>query len=249
MTAALHVDRLTVGFATALVGPLSFSLPAGAALAVLGPNGAGKTTLLRTCLGLMPALAGQVCVGGAPLPRAPAERAKLMAYVPQRAPLAPGFSVRESVAFGRTSHVGLTGKLQPRDHIAIDAALAATALTLLTTRPVATLSGGEQQRVLIARALATGAHLLMLDEPMNHLDMAQQGNATALLASLKQQGFTLVFTTHNPNDALALADFALLLSPGQPAQFGATCGVITPQKLTQAFATPIIERSAFVAAP
>jgi iron complex transport system ATP-binding protein len=245
MTAALQLRDLVVGYKHAVAGPVSLTLATGQALAVLGPNGCGKTTLLRTCLGLLPSIAGSVECGGAPLPESPIQRARVMAYVPQMARLAAGYSVRQAVALGRSMHIGWAGKLAASDEVAIDKALTATDLLTHADTDVERLSGGEQQRVLIARALATGARLLLLDEPFNHLDLAQQARTSALLAALKGEGYAIAFTTHSPNDALALSDHALLLRRGTPPRFGLAAETLTPEALSQLFGVAVREKVGF----
>jgi iron complex transport system ATP-binding protein len=180
----------------------------------LGPNGAGKTSLLKALAGLLP-FEGRVSWGGRELWRIdPLERAKIMSYVPQRSLLDAGLTVQEVVEQGRYCHgpgIGRNGA----DKVAVEAALIATHLQEQRARRYTQLSGGEQRRVLLARALATEAPLLLLDEPTASLDIAHALAFFETLQSLALQGRTVLTVLHDPRDAERFCDRAAVLASGR----------------------------------
>ena len=163
-TAVLEAKEVRVGFAQRepLLPPVSFSVRAGQVTSIVGHNGAGKSTLLKTLLKLHPAMGGEVKVPAA----------VRVGYVPQREGMDPIYpvQVRELVETGRYGHVGLGRRLSPLDHERVEHAMKVTGVASLERRLFRTLSGGEQQRALLARALCTEPHLLVLDEPTASLD-------------------------------------------------------------------------------
>lgn len=189
--------------------------------AVVGPNGAGKSTLLRTLAGLCPPREGRVLLDGRPLDGPtglPArERARRLAWLAQSGETTGDLTLRETVALGRLPHTGLWGRPGADDDAAIDAALTATDCAALQHRPLLSLSGGERQRALLARALASGADVLLLDEPTSHLDPPHQA-ALARIARQLAADRTVVTVVHDLNLALA-ADRVLLLDRGQLRAF------------------------------
>ena len=194
----LQVDDLAFGFGARRVGSdVTFALDPGETLAVLGGNGAGKTTLFRTLLGLLPAQAGRVRVSGERVDAlAPAERAKRLAYVPQQHVLAFGFSVLEAVLMGRAARLPTFARPGAVDHDAAFAALERLGIAFLAGRPVTELSGGERQLVLVARALAQEAPVLVLDEPTASLDFGNRARVLHEIDRLRAVGMTIMFSTH-----------------------------------------------------
>src|SRR5204862_6942607 len=150
---------------------VTITIAHGGTLAGLGGNGAGKTTLFRTLLGLLPPQAGEVHVGGDALDTlAPNERARRLAYVPQQHVPSFGFTVEEIVLMGRASHLSAFARPGTADRAAATDALVRLGIAALAHRPITELSGGERQLVLVARALAQQAPVLILDEPTASLD-------------------------------------------------------------------------------
>ena len=213
---------------------ISFAIAAGELVALLGPNGSGKTTLLRILLGLLAPASGKVTLHGQPLSTfEPKARAKTIAYVSQQPKLSFPLTVRELVALGRYPHSG-RGKDSPADALAIAQALEHTAAEHLSDRQFNTLSGGEKQKVLIARALAQSARIILLDEPTLHLDLYYQ---LQILSGLKRlcvaEGVTVITVLHDVNLASVFADKALLLSGGELRAFGPVADVINERSIKE----------------
>jgi iron complex transport system ATP-binding protein len=200
----------------------------GALLAITGPNGAGKTTLLKALLGLVPA-SGEVRVEGAPLASlGAAERARRIGYVPQRSGLAAALAVEDVVAQARFARAeGAAAR--------VEGALGRAGVAHLRARSFDTLSGGEQRSVLLARALASGARALLLDEPTAGLDVAQVLRFFALLGTLKREGYTLVCVLHDLVDVHRHAEHTLLLQRGRVLAAGLTGEVLTTTALRDVY--------------
>jgi iron complex transport system ATP-binding protein len=214
----LAVRDLAFGFGARRVGSnVTFSLDKGETLAVLGGNGVGKTTLLRTLLGLLPAQSGEIRLSGDLIAAlAPQDRARRLAYVPQQQMPTFGFIAEEAVLMGRVAHVSTFARPSASDRRVARDALQRLRIESLAERPVTELSGGERQLVWIARALAQQAPVLILDEPTASLDFGNRARVLAELDRLRADGLTIVFSTHEPDQALAHADRALLLADGRP---------------------------------
>lgn len=223
------------GEATALA-EVSDQVPAGEWLAVIGPNGAGKTTLLRCLAGLL-RHAGTVSVAGEDVSRLRRRRlAQLIAYVPQ-APVLPGeMSVADYVLLGRTPHIGYLGVETAADRRVCADLLDRLALSGMAGRRLATLSGGELQRLVLARALAQEAQVLLLDEPTSALDLGRRVDALELVDELRRErSLTVVAAVHDLTLAGQFADRLLLLSGGRVAAAGPPGGVLREEVLAQHF--------------
>jgi len=196
----LDVQSLVVryGLRVALNG-VSFSLNSGEVLAVIGPNGAGKTSLLRALSGIQPAESGQMLLDGRDVAKlSPVERARWMAVVPQARQLPALFTGYQTVMLGRTPHINWLGRTLPQDEAAVHQAMQRTGTLELAERRVDELSGGEQQRLLLARALAQGSPLLLLDEPTTHLDLHYQISLMDNIRSLAHDdGLAVLLVTHD----------------------------------------------------
>jgi iron complex transport system ATP-binding protein len=197
-------------------------------VAVIGPNGAGKTTMLRAIARLV-SFAGEIVLGGRPLSELTrTELARLVAVVPQDPSTPPWMTVAEFVLLGRIPHLGPLAKEGMRDREAAARALARLDLLEFTERPLGTLSGGEKQRVVVARALAQEAPIVLLDEPTAALDIGHQQQALELLDGLRaESGLTLVAAMHDLTLAAQYADRMLLLDTGRVVADGAPVDVLT----------------------
>jgi len=230
---SLAVENLSVtkGRKDILSG-VSFTAPKGAITGLIGPNGAGKSTLLTALLGLIPST-GSACFEGNDLPTMPRrDRARLAAFVEQSANTEERLSVRDVVALGRIPHqsaFATTGGAD--DNTIIAAALAETGMTDFASRRFDTLSGGEQQRVHIARALAQEPRLLVLDEPTSHLDISAQLQLLALLRRRATRGMSVLIALHDLNLAARSCDHIVVLHHGKVAAQGAPQTVLTSAML------------------
>lgn len=220
---------------------VTLEVPEGTLYGVLGPNGSGKSTLMRALLGRVDAERGVALVDGRPVEAWPRrELAKHVGAVPQSEPLAFPMTARELVAMGRYPHLGPLRSEGPRDREAIRRALGRCDGTHLAARRVDTLSGGELQRVRIARALAQDPRALALDEPTASLDIRHEMTILRLLRDSAGRGMTVLFITHNLNLAARFADRLLLLSEsGRRAAEGPVEAVIRAEVLEGVYRWPL----------
>ena len=190
--------------------------------AIVGPNGAGKSTLLRVLAGLQTPDAGELLLDGRPLAdHTPRERARQIAWLGQQGRATGDLTAREIVLLGRLPHLGLVSSPTAADEAAVDRAMAEAECTAWRARRPHQLSGGELQRVLLARALAVEAPLLLLDEPTIHLDPPHQAALARLLRRRTTAGTTVVSVLHDLSLAL-VADRLVLMDRGRLRAEGAT---------------------------
>jgi iron complex transport system ATP-binding protein len=232
---------LTIGYSDRVVGRgLDVALAQGEVLALLGPNGGGKTTLLKTLLGILPPRAGDVAIGGRALARISLrERARLIAYVPQVHVPSFAFTVESVVLMGRTAHGSLFSPPSARDRAVAAGALERFGIAQLAQRPYTMISGGERQLALLARALAQEPQFVVLDEPTASLDFGNQGKVMREIRALAASGHGVLFTTHDPNQALRLADRAFLLRAGTRVTAGPVSAVLTQGNLEALYGAPV----------
>jgi len=234
---ALEIRGLTVCRGPCpVVDAVTFSAEPGRITALVGPNGAGKSTLLKAILGLIPVTSGTITWNGRDLLTLSAqERARLVAYVPQQSQLSAGMIVARVVAMGRFAHQGPLGRMSAEDRARIDEALSQVDAVHLAGRSYDTLSCGERHRVLLARALATGAPLVLLDEPTASLDIGHALAALHLLRRLADDGRAVVAVLHHLDEVSAWADHAIMLHRGRVLVSGAVSEVLAPEPLATAF--------------
>lgn len=237
----LSGHRLAIGYGDRVVGrDLDIALSTGEVLALLGPNGGGKTTLLKTLLGLLAPRSGEVRLDERSITDYSArERARLIAYVPQSHVSTFAFTVETIVLMGRTAHGNLFSRPTAADRAIARQALERFGISHLSERPYTMISGGERQLVLLARALTQEPKFILLDEPTASLDFGNQGKVMQEIRNLGISGHGVLFTTHDPNQAMRAADRAYLLREGIRLGEGATGSVISRDRLEALYGAPV----------
>jgi iron complex transport system ATP-binding protein len=238
----LEVDALSVFYGNRQVlKEVSLNVSAGEVLAVIGPNGAGKSTLVRSVCGVLPLGSGAVRVDGRDLNGlSHAARAQRMAVVPQARQLPGAYTVYETVLLGRTPYMNWFGRPGAADVALAQRAMEMTRVARLAERRVGELSGGEQQRVLLARALAQATPLLLMDEPTTHLDLQHQSSLLNLVKRLAGEcNLAVLVVLHDLNLAGLYADRVALLVDGQVAGLGKPEQVLTGAKLSAVYQIPV----------
>jgi iron complex transport system ATP-binding protein len=233
----LRVCELSVGYGkrTVLEG-VDLELNPGEILGIIGPNGAGKTTLLRAMAGALRPQGGAIYLDGQALSKLSArDLARRMAVVSQVPTVSLDFRVRELVELGRLPHLRPPDHLGPADRNAVERALRLTGLEELADRPISSLSGGERQRVFLAMALAQEPRILLLDEPVVHLDVRYQLEFLNRVRKLSQEGLAVAMALHDLNLASRFSDRLLLLGQGRVLAQGRPEEVLVPELLEQAF--------------
>ena len=221
------------GTAEPAVEGADLTLIPGELVALVGPNGCGKTSLVH-------ALLGTVTLDQRPITRwSRQELARRVALVPQREDTPFSWRVEEMVGFGRYARLGPLSPMTDQDRAAVDRALARCDVTAFRRRAVETLSGGEWQRVRIARALAQEPALLVLDEPTASLDLGHEMELFELVSELVREGLSALVVTHHLNLAARYADRMLLLEAGRVAAAGPPAQVMRPELLSSVFRWPI----------
>ncbi len=238
---SLAAEALAFGYPGRTVGrEASFSLTAGEVLCVLGPNGGGKTTLVRTLLGLLRPHGGRVTIDGNDL-RDLSRRnvARRIGYVPQAHSGYFPFTVADVVLMGRTAHIGVFAVPSQEDRRIAGETLATLGIAHLRESIYTQISGGERQLVLIARALAQQAPLMIMDEPTASLDFGNQVRVLDGIRRLAASGIGILFSTHDPDHAFLCADRVAILHDGCIAAFGTPAETVTPANLRAAYGVQV----------
>jgi iron complex transport system ATP-binding protein len=237
---ARGVTVLYRGTAAPALADVSLTARPGRLLGVVGPNGSGKTTLLRALLGAVPLARGQVLLEDRPIESwTGPERARRIGAVAQREEYPFAWKVRELVEFGRYPWLAATAPLGERDRAAVDRAIARADVGPLADRRIDTLSGGEWQRVRIARALAQEPRILALDEPTASLDLGHEMEVFELVRGLVDDGLAGLVITHHLSLAARFADELLLLADGRTVASGSPAAVLDASRLSEVFDWPI----------
>jgi iron complex transport system ATP-binding protein len=241
--AIISLDRLRFSYqadGSTILDDLSLDIPPGTITASLGPNGAGKTTLLHVILGLLAPQSGQVWLNGQP--QASYSRvalSQLVGLVLQAEYIPFNFTVWEYVLLGRTPYLGLLNLPTKKDYRVALEAIETLGLSALKHRSILELSGGERQMVMLARAIAQQTPILLLDEPTSHLDLSNKGRILQVLSTLARQGVTVVFTTHEPDVAIAIARYLVLMRAGRALDSGPLEQILTAEKLFATYGVPV----------
>jgi ABC-type cobalamin/Fe3+-siderophores transport system ATPase subunit len=238
----LKIQSLTVAYGENIaLQDVSMNVHPGEIMALIGPNGAGKTTLVRAVSGLIAPIAGQITAHGQDLGAiSVAQRARILAVVPQARQMGGAFTVEQAIMMGRTAHMGWLGRESQQDMDAVQLALKQANLEDFAQRQIAQLSGGEQQRVLLARALAQSTPVLLLDEPTNHLDLQHQTNLLSLVKKLTQEKkLTVMMALHDLNLVSFVADRVALIVDGKLQSLGTPHEVLTSENISRAYQTQV----------
>lgn len=215
---------------------LSLQIPTGSITALLGPNGTGKTTLLYLSLGWLKPQSGRVILADKPLKEySRRELGHWMGLVPQSEHMPFEYSLLEYVLLGRSPYLKALEMPGEEDIRIASSALEQVGLLQLKARSVLSLSGGEHQLVLIARAMTQEPHLLLLDEPTTHLDLGNKGRLLELFRSLNKKGITIIFTTHEPEVASAVASNLVMIKSGKVLHSGPLDGGLDTATLSELY--------------
>lgn len=224
-----QLEQIGFGYGgQAVLHDLDLVLERGQCYGILGPNGSGKTTLLDILCGLLQPKTGTIRLCGQSLAGwQPRQLARKMALVPQDFVVRFGFSVREVVEMGRHPHLGRFAALSQQDHRLVDSVMEELGITALADRPVTQLSGGEKQRVAVARALAQDPEVLLLDEATSNLDIFHSLSILGTIRNrVKQQGLTVIAALHDLNLAGFFCDQLIFLRQGQLLHQGSVAEVL-----------------------
>jgi iron complex transport system ATP-binding protein len=238
---ALAVQELSVSLdRTPVLHGVTCTATAGGWLALIGPNGAGKSTLIRAAAGLV-AYRGAVRLDGTDLRSLRLrDRARLIAYVPQEPVLPADMTVEQYVLLGRTPHLSYLGGPGRRDRERAAAALDRLDVARFAARRLSRMSGGERQRVVLARALATEPAVLLLDEPTSMLDVGHQQQVLELVDRLRREsGLTVLSTLHDLTAAGQYADHLVMLNEGRVVAAGAASSVLTADLIEKVYAARV----------
>lgn len=237
----LRVENLKCGYGkTEIVHGVTFSMGEGEFACIIGANGCGKTTLLKTMLGLLSPLSGSVILQGRDmLSLSERERAQLFAYIPQAHTPPFPFVVADVVLMGRTPHIGRMSKVAFEDRRIAWRAMKLLGIEHLAQRRYTHLSGGQQQLVLIARALTQQPRLIVMDEPTASLDFGNQQLVLSRMKGLVQAGTSVVMVTHDPYHAFYCADEVMVMKAGEMVRRGSPREVMTRECLEEIYSVPV----------
>lgn len=238
---SLRVERLSFSYKKeSVLDNITFTQQSGSLLCLLGPNGVGKSTLFRCILGLLPEYTGEVVIDGLDARTlSPRESARHIAFVPQSHASVFNYSVMDMVLMGTSARFSAFSVPGKQERLLAQQALEQAGISRLGDRPFMELSGGERQLVLIARALAQQARILIMDEPTANLDYGNQLRVLRQVKHLTQSGYTVMLSTHNPDQALLFADMVLTLQNGRVTAFGPPSDVLHEERLRSLYGMDI----------
>lgn len=244
MSTLIEVNNLAFSYTGAaphaVFREVSFSVDSGEVFCLLGPNGTGKSTLLKCVSNVLQGWRGAILLDGGDIAgMKPAEVARGIGYVPQNQTSAFPFLVRDIVVMGRAPHLAVFASPTAMDREIAHDAMEAVGILPLADRPCTTLSGGEWQLTLIARALAQEPRVMVLDEPTSHLDLGNQVRILRVVKSLAEAGMAVIMATHSPDHAFIAATETAIMNRGGFARKGPPEAVITDENMRDAYGVDV----------
>jgi iron complex transport system ATP-binding protein len=236
VTARIQADKITFSYSNdssnVVFHDLSFTIQPGNVFCLLGPNGTGKSTLLKCMSGILRILQGKVLLDGRDLSEYTlTDIAKKIGFVPQGLTSAFPFRVKDIVVMGRAPHLSILASPSRKDMEIAHKAMESVGVLHLADRPCNSISGGEWQLTLIARALVQEPQILLLDEPTSHLDMGNQMKILKVIKDLADKKMTIVMASHFPDHAFLVANVVAILNNGRIAHSGSPDAIITEENM------------------
>jgi len=223
-----------------IVHGASLTVGQGEFVCIIGANGCGKTTLLKSILGLIPAFSGDVSMDGQDVRRLnEKQRARMFAYIPQAHTPPFPFTTADVILMGRTPYIGRMSQIKEEDRRIVWDAMVTLGIEGLAQRTYTKLSGGQQQLILIARAMAQQPELIIMDEPTASLDFGNQQTVLSRMRELSAAGTSVLMVTHDPHHAFYCADRVVVMGEGQVLVDGEPERVLTKERLEEIYSTEI----------
>ncbi len=237
----LQIDNLTCGYrGIKIVESVTFNIQGGEIVCLLGPNGVGKTTFFKTLLGFLKPISGRVLLDEKNTMKLSRKRiAQSIAYVPQAHSIPFPFSVMDVVVAGRNAHLGITSTPSKKDYGFAAECIEELGISHLREKIYTELSGGEQQMVLIARALAQTPKILIMDEPTSNLDFGNQVKIIDHINSLKKKKLAVVMTTHSPDHVFLCGSRVVIFQNGKQTYIGEPKSIITEELLSRIYGVDV----------
>jgi iron complex transport system ATP-binding protein len=237
----LEIKNALLGYhQKAILKHVGLELHTGQTICILGRNGAGKTTLFKSMLGILPLLEGEILLDGKNIGAWSRKRyARRVAYVPQARSLPFPFTVSDVVLFGRTAHLGLFASPGRKDRMVAGECMEKLHIAHLKDRIFTQLSGGEQQMVIIARALAQQPSFLIMDEPTTGLDFGNQVKIITQVNAMKDDSLGILMATHSPEQAFMCRADVAIIHEGEIQQYGTCDQVITEEILKNVYGVDV----------